>query len=74
MKVNNDAMVWQYMKIGFYSKPAFTTGDYFEAIFTGYDAAGNETGKVTVPLGISVTENHFLSRIGRTWTYLLSAW
>ena len=51
MKVNNDAMAWQYMKIGFYSKPAFTTGDYFEAIFTGYDASGNETGKVTVPLG-----------------------
>ena len=27
MKVNNDAMVWQYLKIGFFSKPAFSTGD-----------------------------------------------
>lgn len=50
MKVNNDASVWQKLKIGYYSKPAFTSGDYFDAIFTGYDAAGNPTASVTVPL------------------------
>lgn len=50
IKVNNVAQYWQRMKIGFYSKPGFSDGDYFEAIFTGYDAAGNETASVVVPM------------------------
>ncbi len=50
LKVNNVAQYWQRMKIGFYSKPGFSDGDYFEAIFTGYDAAGNETASVVVPM------------------------
>ncbi|MDD6437385.1 MAG: DUF4465 domain-containing protein [Prevotella sp.] len=48
--VNNTADVWQNCKIGYYSKPAFQDGDYYEVVFTGYDAAGNVTGSVTVPL------------------------
>ncbi|WP_198019127.1 DUF4465 domain-containing protein [Prevotella falsenii] len=50
MMVNNTAEIWQKCKIGYYSKPAFKEGDFYEAVFTGYDAAGKETGKVVVPM------------------------
>lgn len=50
LDVNNIADIWQKCKIGFYSKPAFSEGDYYDVVFTGYDADGNETGTVTVPM------------------------
>lgn len=49
-KVNNVAKYWHVIKAGYYSKPAFSDGDYYEVIFTGYDAAGVETGSVPVVL------------------------
>lgn len=48
--VNNTAEVWQNCKIGYYSKPAFQAGDYYEVVFTGYDSQDQVTGTVTVPM------------------------
>lgn len=48
LQVNNVAKYWQVMKVGYYSKPGFAEGDYYEVTFTGYDAAGNKTGEVPV--------------------------
>ena len=64
LKVNNVAQYWQRMKIGFYSKPGLSDGDYFEAVFTGYDEAGNETASVVVPMADF--------RDGRT--FLMESW
>lgn len=50
LEVNNVAKYWQVMKSGYYSKPGFAAGDYYEVIFTGYDATGNATGSVPVVL------------------------
>lgn len=47
-KVNNVAKYWYVIKAGYYSQPAFSEGDYYEVIFTGYDAAGEVTGTVPV--------------------------
>lgn len=47
-KVNNVAKYWHCMKVGYYSKPAFADGDYYEVIFNGYNAAGEVTGTVPV--------------------------
>ena len=49
-KVNNVAKYWYIIKAGYYSKPGFSEGDYYEVIFTGYDAAGAVTGTVPVVL------------------------
>lgn len=51
LQVNNVAKYWQIMKIGYYTKKGFEDGDYYEVTFTGYDAAGKETGSVPVVLG-----------------------
>lgn len=48
VKVNNVAKWWHVIKAGYYSKPGFAEGDYYEVIFTGYDVDGKETGKVPV--------------------------
>ena len=47
-KVNNVAKYWHVIKYGYYAKPGFSEGDYYEVIFTGYDAAGQVTGEVPV--------------------------
>ncbi len=48
--VNNIADIWQKCKIGFYSSPGFSEGDFYDIIFIGYDSNGEETGRVTFPL------------------------
>lgn len=48
--VNNTAQDWQVFKIGYYSYPGFSAGDYCEIVFTGYDAAGTETGSTRFAL------------------------
>lgn len=50
-RINNAAQVWQCMKIGYYSNPAFKEGDFYEVVFTGYDAAGTPGKSVTFALG-----------------------
>lgn len=65
LEVNNVAQYWQRMKIGYYSKPAFSDGDWFDAIFTGYDAAGKETGMVVVPMADFRNGKSFIMD---TWT------
>lgn len=49
-KVNNVAKYWHIIKAGYYSKPGFSDGDYYEVVFTGYDASGAKTGSVPVVL------------------------
>lgn len=49
-QVNNIADIWQRCKIGYYSTPGFTAGDYYEVIFTGYDGSGEPTGSVKVAM------------------------
>ena len=49
--VNNSACMYQIMKFGRYSTVGFVAGDYCEVVFTGYDAAGEETGSVSFALG-----------------------
>ncbi len=49
--VNNSACMYQLMKFGRYSTEGFVAGDYCEVVFTGYDAAGEETGSVSFALG-----------------------
>lgn len=65
LKVNNVAKYWQIMKIGYYTKKGFADGDYYEVTFTGYDAAGNETGSVPVVLGDYRNGKSFIMD---TWT------
>ncbi|WP_373697993.1 DUF4465 domain-containing protein [Porphyromonas loveana] len=48
--LNNTADTWQNCKIGYYSNPGLAEGDYFEVVFTGYNAAGETTGSVTYAL------------------------
>ncbi len=50
LEVNNIADIWQKCKIGFYSSPGFSEGDFYDIIFIGYDSNGEETGRVTFPL------------------------
>ncbi len=50
LAVNNIADIWQKCKIGFYSSPGFSEGDFYDIIFIGYDSNGEETGRVTFPL------------------------
>lgn len=50
-KVNNVAKYWQLMKIGYYSKPGFEEGDYYEVHFVGYDSLAVVTDTVDVVLG-----------------------
>ena len=49
--VNNSAYMYQKMKYGFYDEKGLAAGDYCEITFTGYDAAGKETGKTKFALG-----------------------
>lgn len=49
-KINNSGNAWNRFKYGWYSYPAMTEGDWFSIIFTGYDAAGDVSGTVTVAL------------------------
>lgn len=49
--VNNTARNWQRMHIGFYSKPGFVEGDFFEVSFIGYDIDGKKTGEQIIALG-----------------------
>ncbi len=50
LMVNNTTETWQNCKIGYYSKPGFADGDYFEVILTGFNANGEETGTVVIPM------------------------
>lgn len=50
VQVNNIADIWQRCKIGYYSVPGFAEDDYYEVIFTGYDASGEPTGSVKVAM------------------------
>lgn len=65
LEVNNVAKYWQVMKIGYYSKPGFAAGDYYEVIFTGYDATGKKTGSVPVVLADFRDNKTFIMD---TWT------
>lgn len=65
LEVNNVAKYWQVMKIGYYSKTGFAAGDYYEVIFTGYDATGKETGSVPVVLADFRDNKTFIMD---TWT------
>ncbi|MDE7025333.1 MAG: DUF4465 domain-containing protein [Paramuribaculum sp.] len=48
--VMNSTEMHQYMTIGYYSYAPMTDGDWCKATFTGFDAAGTETGSVEVYL------------------------
>lgn len=50
-RINNSAAYYQYMKYGRYSTAGFAAGDYCDIVFTGYDAAGSQTGTAVFSLG-----------------------